>query len=126
VRTPILIPRERTRQGPTDLFRISPDCDGWTSKQLYLADTNVLITRFLMPDGVGEVQDFMPAPRPGEAVHRQRIIRHVVAVRGQMRFVVDLAPRFDYARACHDVEPAPHGALFHSRDRSSVLQRAAR
>ncbi len=41
------------------LFRISPDGDGWSSKQLYLPDTNVLITRFLMPDGVGEVQDFM-------------------------------------------------------------------
>src|SRR5947207_9371037 len=41
-------------------FRISPDYDGWSSKQLYLPDTNVLITRFLMPDGVGEVQDFMP------------------------------------------------------------------
>jgi len=24
------------------LFRISPDCDGWSSKQLYLPDTNVL------------------------------------------------------------------------------------
>jgi len=35
------------------LFRISPDCDGWSSKQLYLPDTAVLITRFLMPDGVG-------------------------------------------------------------------------
>jgi GH15 family glucan-1,4-alpha-glucosidase len=33
------------------LFRISPDCDGWSSKQLYLPDTNVLITRFLMPTG---------------------------------------------------------------------------
>ena len=33
------------------LFRISPDCEGWSSKQLYLLDTNVLITRFLMPDG---------------------------------------------------------------------------
>ena len=42
------------------LLRIFPDCDGWSSKQLYLPDTNVLITRFLMPDGVGEVQDFMP------------------------------------------------------------------
>src|SRR5512145_2462181 len=41
------------------LFRISPDSDGWSSKQLYLPDTNVLITRFLTPDGVGEVQDFM-------------------------------------------------------------------
>src|ERR1700756_2460723 len=69
------------------LFRISPDRDGWSSKQLYLPDTNVLITRFLMPEGVGEVQDFMPPPRTREAVHRQRMIRHVVAVRGQMRFV---------------------------------------
>ena len=33
------------------LFRIAPDCDGWSSKQLYLPDTNVLITRFLMPGG---------------------------------------------------------------------------
>ena len=48
------------------LFRIWPDCEGWSSKQLYLPDTNILITRFLMPDGVGEVQDFMP-PRTGES-----------------------------------------------------------
>jgi GH15 family glucan-1,4-alpha-glucosidase len=46
------------------LFRISPDGDDWSSKQLYLPDTNVLITRFLMPDGVGEVQDFMPRRAP--------------------------------------------------------------
>src|SRR5512142_2940590 len=26
------------------LFRISPDWEGWSSKQLYLPDTNVLIT----------------------------------------------------------------------------------
>ena len=96
------------------LFRISPDCESWTSKQLYLPDTAVLITRFLMPEGVGEVQDFMPPPRTGEAVHRHRIIRRVVAVRGQMRFVVDLAPRFDYARARHELELTPHGALFYS------------
>ena len=74
------------------LFRIWPDCDGWSSKQLYLPDTNVLITRFLMPDGVGEVQDFMP-PHTGEPTGRHRIVRRVVAVRGQMRFVVDVAPR---------------------------------
>jgi hypothetical protein len=45
------------------LFRISPDSDGWSSKQLYLPDTNILITRFLMPEGVAEVQEFMPPPR---------------------------------------------------------------
>jgi GH15 family glucan-1,4-alpha-glucosidase len=54
------------------LFRISPDCDGWTSKQLYLPDTNVLITRFLMPEGVGEVQDFMPPSHAGHGERRHR------------------------------------------------------
>jgi GH15 family glucan-1,4-alpha-glucosidase len=103
------------------LFRISPDGDGWSSKQLYLPDTNILITRFLMPDGVGEVQDFMPPPRTGEAAHRHRMIRRVLAVRGQMRFVVDVAPRFDYARARHEVALTPHGALFRSPELELTL-----
>jgi GH15 family glucan-1,4-alpha-glucosidase len=94
-------------------FRIYPEGDGWSSKQLYLPDTNVLITRFLTIDGVGEIQDFMP-PDSGEAAHRQRIVRRVLAVRGQMNFVVDVAPRFDYGRASHEVALAPNGALFRS------------
>jgi hypothetical protein len=99
------------------LFRISPDGDGWSSKQLYLPDANILITRFLMPDGVGEVQDFMPPPRTGEAAHHHRMIRRVLAVRGQVRFVVDVAPRFDYARARHQVALTPEG---HRNPRSSA------
>jgi GH15 family glucan-1,4-alpha-glucosidase len=90
------------------LFRIAPAGEGWSSKQLYLPDTNVLITRFLMPEGVGEVQDFMPPPGTGAAAHRHRMIRRVLAVRGQMRFVVDVAPRFDYGRARHEVARTPH------------------
>jgi GH15 family glucan-1,4-alpha-glucosidase len=96
------------------LFRIAPDGDGWSTKQLYLPDTNVLVTRFLMPGGVGEVQDFMPPPRTAGAAHRHRMIRRIVAVRGQVRFVVEVAPRFDYARVRHDVELTPHGAVFSS------------
>jgi GH15 family glucan-1,4-alpha-glucosidase len=103
------------------LFRISPDCDGWSSKQLYLPDTNVVITRFLMPDGVGEVQDFMPLPRAGEGAHSPRMIRRVVAVRGEMRFVVEVAPRFDYARTGHEVALSRHGALFRSPELGLIL-----
>jgi hypothetical protein len=119
------------------LFRISPDCDGWSSKQLYLPDTNILITRLLMPDGVGEVQDFMPRRRTGKAARRHHMIRRVLAVLGQMRFVVDVAPRFDYARARHEVALTPDGALFRSpelalslsarcRSRSSTAAASAR
>jgi hypothetical protein len=52
-----------------------------------------------MPEGVGEVQDFMPPPRSGAAAHRHRMIRRILAVRGQVRFLVHVAPRFEYARA---------------------------
>lgn len=96
------------------LFRISPDGAGWTSRQLYLPDTNVLITRFLTPDGVGEVHDFMPPAPVGAAAHRNRVIRRVLAVRGHLRFLVEVAPRFDYARVPHEVALTAQGALFRS------------
>ncbi|HKF79255.1 MAG TPA: trehalase-like domain-containing protein, partial [Thermoleophilaceae bacterium] len=57
-------------------YRIAPATEGWTQKQLYFPDTNVLITRFLTPGGVGEIQDFMPI-ESGAAVHRHRLIRRV-------------------------------------------------
>ena len=46
-------------------FQIAPVGEDVTRKQMYLPDTNVLLTRFLSPDGVAEVTDFMPV---GEAV----------------------------------------------------------
>jgi GH15 family glucan-1,4-alpha-glucosidase len=106
-------------------FRIAPEGDDWSSKQLYLPDTNVLITRFLTPDGVGEVQDFMPPARAGEAAHRHRVIRRVIAVRGRMRLVADVAPRFDYARARHEVVLTEHGALLRSSGLSLGLATSA-
>jgi GH15 family glucan-1,4-alpha-glucosidase len=95
-------------------FRIAPEGDGWTSKQLYLPDTTVLITRFLAPGGVGEVHDFMPPARAGAAAHRHRVIRRILVVRGRMDFLVEVAPRFDYARARHEVVLHPHAVLFHT------------
>jgi GH15 family glucan-1,4-alpha-glucosidase len=88
-------------------YRIAParEC---ATKQLYLPDTNVLITRFLSPDGVGEVQDFMPVG--GE----QRLIRRVVCVRGHMRFVVECEPRFNYGRDRHATAISSEGACFRS------------
>src|SRR3954463_9880976 len=41
-------------------FSIRPEGTGHTTKQLYLPGTAILITRFLSPEGVGEVVDFMP------------------------------------------------------------------
>src|SRR5262245_39544767 len=77
-------------------FSIAPAQDGWRAKQLYLPDTNVLITRFLTEDGVGEIQDFMPIQSTRGAKHRHRLIRRVLVVRGAMRFRVVVEPRFNY------------------------------
>src|SRR5690348_3105074 len=41
-------------------FRIAPETRSYVSRQLYLPDTAMLITRFLTEDGVGEITDFMP------------------------------------------------------------------
>src|SRR5580693_963070 len=96
-------------------FRVAPDRDDYVSRQLYFPDTAVLITRFLTPDGVGEVHDFMPIAGK-TATDRHRLVRQVRVVRGTMRFVVDLQPRFDYARAKHTVHVTADGAQFMSDD----------
>jgi len=103
-------------------YRIAPTSEGWTAKQLYFPETNVLITRFLSTDGVGELQGFMPIARSGEEEHRHRLVRRVVCVRGEMRFRLELQPRFDYGRIDHEAEQHEHGILFRSPDLCLALQ----
>jgi GH15 family glucan-1,4-alpha-glucosidase len=95
-------------------FRIRPSRTEWQTKQLYFPDTNVLITRFFTPDGVGEVQDFMPVHRARDGSHCDRLIRRVLGVRGRMRFELECAPRFDFGREGHRAERHSGGVLFES------------
>jgi GH15 family glucan-1,4-alpha-glucosidase len=83
-----------------------------TTKQLYIPDTAVLVTRFLSSTGIGEVQDFMPV---GED-QPSRLIRRVVCVAGRMRFRLECEPRFDYGRAAHTVISDRTVATFASRN----------
>ncbi|MFD6970504.1 glycoside hydrolase family 15 protein [Streptomyces sp. NPDC059949] len=73
------------------------------TRQLYLADTAVLITRFLTREGVGEVVDFMPVRDPHTATDRHQVVRVLRTVRGSVRFALECRPRFDYGRAPHDL-----------------------
>jgi GH15 family glucan-1,4-alpha-glucosidase len=101
-------------------FRLAPACEAATTKQLYFPDTNVLITRFLSPEGVCEVQDFMPVAE-AQSHAPQRLIRRVVGVRGQMRMRLECEPRFDYGRDRHEVVLTAGGALFRSPSLSLAL-----
>ena len=94
-------------------FRVAPATEGWTSKQLYVPDTNVLITRFLSQEGIGEVLDFMPVDDRA-AGHRQQLIRRVLCVRGEVHFRVEVEPRFDYGRERPARELVEGGAVFAS------------
>jgi GH15 family glucan-1,4-alpha-glucosidase len=105
-------------------FRIRPTEGASTTKQLYLPDTAVLITRFLSEAGVGEVVDFMP-PAGGEATGNHRLVRMVRCVRGEMSFAVDIAPRFDYGRRSHRTDLTEHGAVF-STDELTLTVHAVR
>jgi GH15 family glucan-1,4-alpha-glucosidase len=104
-------------------FRIGPDRDDYLSRQLYFPDTAILITRFMSPDGVGEVVDFMPVLE-GKATDRHRLVRVVRVVRGAMRFLMEIRPRFDYGRKSHELELHDHGALFVSDGLTLTLHRA--
>jgi GH15 family glucan-1,4-alpha-glucosidase len=82
-------------------FLIAPRLDDAVHRQLYLPDTNVLLTRFLSDSGVAEVSDFMPVEDAGVA---HNLVRRAKTVRGEIRFAMRCDPRFDYARATHTVE----------------------
>jgi len=112
-------------KGKGGSWTISPRENECPSKQLYFPDTNVLITRFLTQDGVGEVQDFMPIGEQRHGAHRQRLIRRVLVVRGEMRFDVTVDPRFNYGRDDHEVTLHEHGAVFASRDLTLGLESTA-
>ncbi len=88
-------------------------------KQLYLPETNILITRFLTVDGVGEITDFMPLKRGGSPHHQHHIVRSVSVVRGSLPFEMVCRPAFNYARDDHDVRISKEGAIF--RSKSSCL-----
>src|SRR5215471_9188621 len=77
-------------------FKLAPEADGVTYKQLYWPETNVLITRFLSPDGVAEITDYMSIDEDITAAQSRRLVRHVEVVRGTMPLRLECHPAFNY------------------------------
>lgn len=82
-------------------FSIAPKDDNLKNKQLYLPDTNVLLTRFLREEGIAELTDFMPVETMEVG---KELVRMITCVHGKTDIVVECCPRFDYARANHTIE----------------------
>ena len=99
-------------------FKIAP-LGEFKKKQLYRPDTNVLVTRFLHTDGVGEITDFMSMGmrrEPDQSTEACQIVRMVRVVRGELKFRLECFPAFDYARKDHKIHLQPEGAIFEADD----------
>ena len=89
-------------------FQIAPVKKDVRWKQFYWPDTNILITRFLHPEGLGEIEDYMPVgPR-----HANQVVRRLRVVRGSMRFRISCEPAFDFGRAKHETRQHGDGVEF--------------
>ncbi|MFJ8602396.1 glycoside hydrolase family 15 protein [Streptomyces shenzhenensis] len=103
-------------------FLFAPEAQNTTCKQLYYPDTAVLVTRFMSPDGVGEIFDCMPPDRAGTPTARHVLMRGARAVRGTVRFTLECCPRFDYGRAAHRLDVRDSTATFRAPNVIAHLQ----
>ena len=94
-------------------FEIDVDA-GYSTKQTYLPDSNVLVTRFMGERGAAEIVDYMPVGDVGPDAGYHRLIRHVRVLRGDVSVSIRIAPAFDYGRSTHTVEMHDQGAVFTS------------
>jgi GH15 family glucan-1,4-alpha-glucosidase len=95
-------------------FEITPQIDGARRIQMYVPESNVLLTRWLGRDNSAEVVDLMPVPRSDK--EPSRVIRRVTVTRGEVSFKLKCWPRFDYARSKPKVSVKKGGAHFQCDD----------
>ena len=95
-------------------FELAPVLESARNIQSYLPDSNVVITRWLSPEGSAELCDLMVYP---EGQHdRSRMIRRICATRGTVRIRAACRPRFDYARRPGTVALVDDLVLFRGDD----------
>jgi GH15 family glucan-1,4-alpha-glucosidase len=104
--------------GAGGAFSIRPRLEAPRHLQLYVPETNVLISRWMSDDGSAELTDLMPYPDVGEpdGMTQRRLIRRLEVTRGTIVFDVRCAPRFDYGREVPQIGAAEGGVLFTGRD----------
>lgn len=101
------------RQGGA--FRIRPERGALRGRMSYLANTNVLVTRFETGEASWEVVDFAPRLPEGWGVRLPReIVRIVRPISGHATLRVEFDPRPDYARRPPKIVETTGGLLVRS------------
>ena len=101
-------------------FSLAPVLEDARQKQLYIPDTNVLLSRFLSREGVAEISDFMPVEATEQA---HNLVRRAKTVRGKCNYRMVCKPAFDYARATHQIEIRDGEAIFTSNGEDGTVLR---
>src|SRR5580698_2116778 len=83
-------------------FQIEPQLTNVRVRQLYLPETNILLTRFLAEQGVAELTDYMPIEKSEKQPNE--IVRTVSVIKGNVNFKMCCRPRFNYAASAHRTE----------------------
>eukprot|EP01103_Thecamoeba_quadrilineata_P003699 TRINITY_DN1344_c0_g2_i1.p1 TRINITY_DN1344_c0_g2~~TRINITY_DN1344_c0_g2_i1.p1 ORF type:complete len:689 (+),score=134.30 TRINITY_DN1344_c0_g2_i1:119-2185(+) len=142
--SPLIFGRLLTRMGGGffELCPVASKESHWTSKQLYLPSSNVIVTRFLGAEGgIGQVTDLLPVTKAqkedkvdtrfsfNEGLLRSKnvkgwpwLVRRVETVRGRIHYRVQCQPAFDYGRESHEVRILEDGAVLHFLGKSLNLE----
>ena len=91
-------------------FGIQPQLTNMRVRQLYLPETNILITRFLAEEGVVELMDCMPID--DDTSQPNEIVRLVKVIRGNVKFRMSCQPRFKYGATPHKLQLSGRCAAF--------------
>ena len=104
-------------------FSVRPSMPDMQFRQMYIAETNILVSRFLSENAAAEVCDFMPLT---SSAQKNELVRIVRVIHGEAKFSMQCQPAFDYARAPHSFEMTRHGAAFRpaNSERVPLLLRA--
>ncbi len=95
-------------------------------RQMYLPDSNILVTRSYTDGGLGEVEDFMAILPETSQQKIHQIIRTVKCIRGEITYTVECFPAFDYARKDHRMHSSREGVIFETEGpQLYVLQSSA-
>jgi GH15 family glucan-1,4-alpha-glucosidase len=94
-------------------FSIRPQISGLQNKQMYAAESNVLITRFLSVSATAELIDFMPVTA---STQKRELVRIIRVIHGTIPFRLTCQPAFDYARSTHEIHQGEDRVIFTPRN----------
>jgi len=79
------------------VFECTPEIDAPRVMQMYIPDTNVLLTRWMGAEASAELTDLMVDTSEAGAAPPQ-LVRRMTVTRGTVTIRIRCAPRYDYAR----------------------------